>query len=1807
MSILTSGSFKSTNVNDGADANLLYLSTSNNVVIFDSDNQPFPNQRITFTAKVQNVDGTIVFRAIPYINDVAQSEIALSGDGNQRYILGSNWDQRWTSLVVTATIGNLTDQTTVYKISEVKGANGQNTIVGVLTNESITLSADELGNVSDFSKATGTYQIYDGIALVNPNQVTYAVQSQTGATANINAQGVYSVTAMSADTATVVFKATYGGVERLKQLSLSKARAGEKGDPGNGIKTSVTEWQRGQSGTVTPSGEWLPSIPDVPPGEFLWSRTTITFDDDTTNVTYNVSRIGEDGRPSYLHTAWANVNEFPEFIQGARPNVLYRGESVEMVSNNSSLFPVYRFFRYDEDLKRTVLRAYRYNESLQPNRLSLYNTINVLYDANDPQSKDLVMPLTGKKIVISGKWRAKEDGIQMRFSSRMHYQGTSRTLSMNGKIVTLNREWQTFSQVVEEVPDGLTLFRFCPQETENRTTSMIGVWVEQVDIKIEVVQDGESEEPTPWMPPTPRNLFSGTNLVEDGNNRTLMNYQGAVLNVQHNISVPEWEANDATTVVSAGGTNALKAYLPARKSGSFLAEKYFYKNIIHIRNNSTTDEIGIFQNAGTIYWLAPGEMLVYGTPPARVTQTANIQLHFQARTVEQNLNFTFWNPTMLRADIEHDFTEIEPETDVVYTGTYSDHNERPSGNPADYTWVRTKGDQGQPGQDGEDGKDGIGVSSTETTYSSSTDGNTPPTSGWQATIPTVPPGQYLWTKILWTYTDTSTKTAYTVGKMGENGSDGEDGLPGKDGVGIENTTIEYAVSSDGQNQPSTGWQTTVPNVPQGQFLWTKITWDYTDGTNETGFAVARYGQDGQDGEDGQDGVSVQSIVSTYQAGTSGTTPPTGTWLTSPPTVAENQFLWTKIEITLSDGSKSSGYSVGKMGAQGQPGAPGEPGAPGTPGNGIKSSSVTYQASTSGTTTPTGTWLASPPAVPKGQFLWTRTILTFDNNQSVTAYAVSQSGIDGENGLSSDNMIFNGRFEKFNEWPQSSMGWLKTQFTQAIQPETDKPLNNILRIGGDATASSRYTYSRNIAVVPGTTIELSFDTKISRLFTSKSMGIVRMYDAEHANSSNQADTVGGNSYINLFTDGTASAGAGVGEYEVNNPSMANANEWYRYKVRFVIPENVTNVKLFFVVSDNNASSYLFARDPQGVIYKDLNANTRNFLLDSRFPKAMPIGGTSNNKRTPLKLSRPTADGEAYTIAFNYTLVDGTMADKIKVAFTNNDGTTEYGTTEIDTIGNNGRIVGSLTATGQATNLQIYHGKADASPTANFYEFEKIMLNLGDKTFDYEQAPEDGFTTTNLWPNSSWNLGQGNWVWTNGQYEILPAENDKPQSPILHGIGFASSTQQASQMPHPRYVNVGEIVHISFDYREINRTTNSSMAIVRIFPERDTENTVSNAMWSKVINPTVLGLPVQTINNFTRIDYVFRATVAGWLDFIPADDSNSGNHESFYREIFVSNSGRLHGDWNPAQVDFSTQIEGIPHIFTQSTEPTGEDLKNGDQWWVMSNNQIIGFKVYGNGQWNDQTIDQAIINIVQLNAVNINGSVINGSEFVNQFDFADSSHSRSVGTTRIKDGAITQDAQYISSGDPNVTPGTKLGESHIEMRYGQIRMQYESYDLVTGEVRSASSSNLVGGQLNMTMFDDLGSFNGTLDARALHNKGWKSLQMGPIFETKESNPPQYKIIYQLDGSKLIKFRGQFGLKSGNMVVGTSYYPFRSDNNINAGTTYIPTEIQPDRTAFGYGASSTADGGRLAMTVARNLLFMPASATSYCSLEALQYIIE
>lgn len=91
------------------------------------------------------------------------------------------------------------------------------------------------------------------------------------------------------------------------------------------------------------------------------------------------------------------------------------------------------------------------------------------------------------------------------------------------------------------------------------------------------------------------------------------------------------------------------------------------------------------------------------------------------------------------------------------------------------------GRDGNTGRDGVAGKDGVGIRATTVVYASSTSGTVPPSSGWASQIPSVPAGQYLWTRTTWSYTDNTSETGFSVAKMGETGQKGDRGELGPKG------------------------------------------------------------------------------------------------------------------------------------------------------------------------------------------------------------------------------------------------------------------------------------------------------------------------------------------------------------------------------------------------------------------------------------------------------------------------------------------------------------------------------------------------------------------------------------------------------------------------------------------------------------------------------------------------------------------------------------------------------------------------------------------------------------------------------------------------------------------------------------------------------------------------------------------------------------------------------------------------------------------------------------------------------------------
>lgn len=79
---------------------------------------------------------------------------------------------------------------------------------------------------------------------------------------------------------------------------------------------------------------------------------------------------------------------------------------------------------------------------------------------------------------------------------------------------------------------------------------------------------------------------------------------------------------------------------------------------------------------------------------------------------------------------------------------------------------------------------------------------------------------------------------------------------------------------------------------------------------------------------------------------------------------------------------------------------GDTGDPATLGSGVSE----YQTSGSGTTIPTGTWSVSIPEVGAGQYLWTRTTLTFNTGSPIVYYSVAYNGVNGSGAVSTVNGI-----------------------------------------------------------------------------------------------------------------------------------------------------------------------------------------------------------------------------------------------------------------------------------------------------------------------------------------------------------------------------------------------------------------------------------------------------------------------------------------------------------------------------------------------------------------------------------------------------------------------------------------------------------------------------------------------------------------------------------------------------------------------------------------------------------------------------------
>ena len=273
----------------------------------------------------------------------------------------------------------------------------------------------------------------------------------------------------------------------------------------------------------------------------------------------------------------------------------------------------------------------------------------------------------------------------------------------------------------------------------------------------------------------------------------------------------------------------------------------------------------------------------------------------------------------------------------------------------------------------------------------------------------------VWTKLVWVVKSaatlprgTSQNTYFTGMNSGtgvsyqfknlkiEKGNMATDWTPAPEDY-VSFVDVEYYLSTSATSLSGGSWSTTAPTWVNGKYMWSRTV--TTDGAgnrtyspNQNGVCIAgaqgatgAKGDKGDTGGTGATGKGVKSIVEQYYKSTSATAMSGGSWSTTYPGWENSKYIWTRSVITYTDNTTSTTTAVCVTGARG------DKGATGASGKGVKSTAVTYQASSSGTTIPTGVWSATPPATSADKpYFWTRTIITYTDNTTSTAYNVGST-------------------------------------------------------------------------------------------------------------------------------------------------------------------------------------------------------------------------------------------------------------------------------------------------------------------------------------------------------------------------------------------------------------------------------------------------------------------------------------------------------------------------------------------------------------------------------------------------------------------------------------------------------------------------------------------------------------------------------------------------------------------------------------------------------------------------------------------------
>lgn len=198
-------------------------------------------------------------------------------------------------------------------------------------------------------------------------------------------------------------------------------------------------------------------------------------------------------------------------------------------------------------------------------------------------------------------------------------------------------------------------------------------------------------------------------------------------------------------------------------------------------------------------------------------------------------------------------------------------------------------------------------------------------------------------------------------------------------------TKQYYLQTVSANKPSktdSAWSETQPASISGQHMWYMLVDITANGSEIRHEPLELTGIKGESGR----GI-VGSPTLTYQASTSATVIPTGTWSSDIPLVNEGYTLWTKTTWKYSDNTTSEVYT---------------PSIAGKAGKGIKSIKPEYYLSTSKVEATGGTWQDTQPQKTADTWIWQRYRTTFTDESVGYSEPTKDDVLNGVYDVTSSN-------------------------------------------------------------------------------------------------------------------------------------------------------------------------------------------------------------------------------------------------------------------------------------------------------------------------------------------------------------------------------------------------------------------------------------------------------------------------------------------------------------------------------------------------------------------------------------------------------------------------------------------------------------------------------------------------------------------------------------------------------------------------------------------------------------------------------------